>query len=194
MLLIYFVLSLFCRGNTLGPNEMQMVLSHIHELQQASLFWTLEYYLCYLHFTGFILIFISDSLILLLKQFWRKILMFHQLPKKYYRLLNHLYMCHKKGVTFIYSNKHPIFKNDAHTMDLCDWLRDNDYIKYVNSYNQKRNELYSDTHLIITPSGITYVENHKFQLIQWWTSLVLSIVACISSILTLIFTCFWKPI
>ena len=92
--------------------------------------------------------------------------MFHQLPKKYYRLLNHLYMCHKKGVTFIYSNKHPIFKNDAHTMDLCDWLRDNDYIKYVNSYNQKRNELYSDTHLIITPSGITYVENHKFQLIQ----------------------------
>ena len=71
--------------------------------------------------------------------------MFHQLPKKYYRLLNHLYMCHKKGVTFIYSNKHPIFKNDAHTMDLCDWLRDNDYIKYVNSYNQKRNELYSET-------------------------------------------------
>lgn len=45
MLLIYFVLSLFCRGNTLGSNEMQMVLSHIHELQQASLFWTLEYYL-----------------------------------------------------------------------------------------------------------------------------------------------------
>lgn len=45
MLLIYFVLSLFCRGNALGSNEMQMVLSHIHELQQASLFWTLEYYL-----------------------------------------------------------------------------------------------------------------------------------------------------
>lgn len=50
MLLIYFVLSLFCRGNALGSNEMQMVLSHIHELQQASLFWTLEYYLVLIDF------------------------------------------------------------------------------------------------------------------------------------------------
>ena len=29
---------------------MQMVLSHIHELQQASLFWTLEYYLVLIDF------------------------------------------------------------------------------------------------------------------------------------------------